>query len=270
MAQVRYAVILLKLLLYSACLVAVRSQPDSHSDQVTSMIDQQSGKLVTETEAARKRPIPKPSRTLDSVDEESIQTLGDSGIERTVKQGGETSADQMNRKKSDNGSKRDSSGGGGGGGGVSARGGAPAAKLQDINSSTSLVGNLLLLLISVVIAGSLFVMLLCFVHKWRENMGTARYPRVVYSMLRQSEEEPEDVLGEILINIGLATPEDTRPITPTTSSETSETSPEMSDHEVSVNSFDGSRFTTIPLRSDEAARRLMAPECEESDEELLQ
>lgn len=174
MAQVRYAVILLKLLLYSACLVAVRSQPDSHSDQVTSMIDQQSGKLVTETEAARKRPIPKPSRTLDSVDEENIQTLGDSGIERTVKQGGETSADQMNRKKNDNGSKRDSSGGGGGGGGVvSARGGAPAAKLQDINSSTSLVGNLLLLLISVVIAGSLFVMLLCFVHKWRENMGTA-------------------------------------------------------------------------------------------------
>ncbi|XP_063614617.1 uncharacterized protein LOC134787734 [Penaeus indicus] len=261
MAQVRYAVILLKLLLYSACLVAVRSQPDNHSEHLSTMIDQQTGKLTTETEAARKRPIPKPSRTVDNVDEGNIQGIGDSGIERTVKQEEESSVDKVNRKKSDNGNKRNSS---------SARSNLPAAKLQDLKSSTSLVGNLLLLLISVVIAGSLFVMLLCFVHKWKENMGTARYPRVVYSMLRQSEEEPEDVLGEILINIGLATPEDTRPITPTTSSDTSETSQEMSDHEVDVNAFDGSRFTTIPLRSDEAARRLMAPEGEESDEELLQ
>ncbi|KAG7164732.1 hypothetical protein Hamer_G005137 [Homarus americanus] len=87
-------------------------------------------------------------------------------------------------------------------------------------------------------------------------------------MLRQSEDEPEDVLGEILINIGLAAPEDSRPLTPS-SSETSD-SPEASDHEVNINDLDGSKFTTIPLRSEEAAKRLMVQEPEESDEELLQ
>ncbi|XP_068200474.1 PE-PGRS family protein PE_PGRS30-like [Palaemon carinicauda] len=162
-------------------------------------------------------------------------------------------------------------GGGGFGVGVSGGGGGGGEVVHRLkaNNTTSLAGYLLLLFISVVIAGALFVMLLCFIHKWKENMGTARYPRVVYSMLRQSEDEPEDVLGEILINIGLADPEDARPLTPS-SSETSE-SPQPSEQEMNISDFDGSKFTTIPLRADEAAKRLMAPaEAEESDEELLQ
>ena len=36
----------------------------------------------------------------------------------------------------------------------------------------SLVGNMLLFLISMVIAGTLFVMIVCFIHKWRENMDS--------------------------------------------------------------------------------------------------
>lgn len=44
-------------------------------------------------------------------------------------------------------------------------------------------------------------------------------------MLRQSEDEPEDVLGEILINIGLAAPGDTRPLTPSSSTSSSRCSP---------------------------------------------
>ncbi|KAK7086066.1 hypothetical protein SK128_014160 [Halocaridina rubra] len=98
--------------------------------------------------------------------------------------------------------------------------------------------------------------------------GMRRYPQVVYSMLRQSEDESEDVLGEILINIGLADPEDARPLTPS-SSETSE-SPQPSEQEMNISDFDGTKFTTIPLRSDEVTKRLMDPEPEESDEELLQ
>ncbi|XP_045134788.1 uncharacterized protein LOC123518156 isoform X2 [Portunus trituberculatus] len=98
----------------------------------------------------------------------------------------------------------------------------------------------------------------------------SRYPRVVYSMLRQSEDEPEDVLGEILINIGLAAPGDTRPLTPSSSSSSSRCSPAPADPEMDINDLEGTKFTTIPLRSDEAAKRLMVPEPEESDEELLQ
>lgn len=48
---------------------------------------------------------------------------------------------------------------------------APQTKAQQLRSPPSLAGTMLLLLISLVIAGSLFVMLLCFLHKWRENMG---------------------------------------------------------------------------------------------------
>lgn len=43
---------------------------------------------------------------------------------------------------------------------------------EHLRSATSLAGNLALLLISVIIAGALFVMVVCFIHKWRENMGT--------------------------------------------------------------------------------------------------
>ncbi|XP_045134787.1 uncharacterized protein LOC123518156 isoform X1 [Portunus trituberculatus] len=177
-------------------------------------------------------------------------------------------------------SKRNTSvqgGGSGGDGGVSAiiRGLPPSsssssATAEQLRSATSLAGTLALLLISVVIAGALFVMVICFIHKWRENMGTGRYPRVVYSMLRQSEDEPEDVLGEILINIGLAAPGDTRPLTPSSSSSSSRCSPAPADPEMDINDLEGTKFTTIPLRSDEAAKRLMVPEPEESDEELLQ
>lgn len=60
----------------------------------------------------------------------------------------------------------------------------------------------------------------------------SQYPRVVYSMLRQSEDEPEDVLGEILINIGLAAPGDARPLTPSTSSTSSRCSPAPAEPEV--------------------------------------
>lgn len=43
---------------------------------------------------------------------------------------------------------------------------------EQLKSATSLAGNLALLLISVVIAGALFIMVVCFIHKWKENMGT--------------------------------------------------------------------------------------------------
>lgn len=43
---------------------------------------------------------------------------------------------------------------------------------DQLRSATSLAGTLVLLLISVVIAGALFVMVICFIHKWKENMGT--------------------------------------------------------------------------------------------------
>ena len=43
---------------------------------------------------------------------------------------------------------------------------------EQLRSATSLAGTLVLLLISVVIAGALFVMVICFIHKWKENMGT--------------------------------------------------------------------------------------------------
>ncbi|MPC40912.1 hypothetical protein E2C01_034486 [Portunus trituberculatus] len=79
-------------------------------------------------------------------------------------------------------SKRNTSvqgGGSGGDGGVSAiiRGLPPSsssssATAEQLRSATSLAGTLALLLISVVIAGALFVMVICFIHKWRENMGT--------------------------------------------------------------------------------------------------
>ncbi|KAK3856889.1 hypothetical protein Pcinc_036838 [Petrolisthes cinctipes] len=142
---------------------------------------------------------------------------------------------------------------------------APQTKAQQLRSPPSLAGTLLLLLISLVIAGSLFVMLLCFLHKWRENMGPGRYPRVVYSMLRQSEEEPEDVLGEILINIGLADPVDfTQPPTPSSTSSTP--SPQHSDHQLDLG-IDVPCFTTVPLRTDEAAISLLHPGPEESDED---
>lgn len=149
------------------------------------------------------------------------------------------------------------------------RGASSTPTAEHLRAATSLAGNLALLLISVIIAGALFVMVVCFIHKWRENMGTGRYPRVVYSMLRQSEDEPEDVLGEILINIGLAAPGDSRPLTPSSSSSSSRSSPAPAEP-MNINDLEGSKFTTIPLRSDEAAKRLMAPEPEESDEELLQ
>lgn len=47
-----------------------------------------------------------------------------------------------------------------------------SATAEQLRSATSLAGNLALLLISVVIAGALFVMVVCFIHKWKENMGT--------------------------------------------------------------------------------------------------
>ena len=64
------------------------------------------------------------------------------------------------------------------------------------------------------------------------SIPNSRYPRVVYSMLRQSEDEPEDVLGEILINIGLAAPGDARPLTPSSSSSSSRCSPAHAEPEV--------------------------------------
>ncbi|KAK4306628.1 hypothetical protein Pmani_021578 [Petrolisthes manimaculis] len=140
---------------------------------------------------------------------------------------------------------------------------APKTKPQQL----SLAGTYLLLLITFVITGSLFVMTICFLHKWRENMGPGKYPRVVYSMLRQSEEEPEDVLGEILINIGLADPADF-PQPPTPSSTSSTPSPQHSDQlDLGI---DVPCFTTVPLRTDEAAISLVHTGPEESDEELLQ
>ncbi|KAG0720625.1 hypothetical protein GWK47_048167 [Chionoecetes opilio] len=143
-----------------------------------------------------------------------------------------------------------------------------SATADQLRSATSLAGTLVLLLISVVIAGALFVMVICFIHKWKENMGTGRYPRVVYSMLRQSEDEPEDVLGEILINIGLAAPGDARPLTPSSSSSSSRCSPPPLDPQIEVSDVivEAGKFTTIPLRSDAATNRLMAPDPEESDE----
>lgn len=47
-----------------------------------------------------------------------------------------------------------------------------SATAEQLRSATSLAGTLVLLLISVVIAGALFVMVICFIHKWKENMGT--------------------------------------------------------------------------------------------------
>ena len=43
------------------------------------------------------------------------------------------------------------------------------------------------------------------------------YPKVTYSLLRQGENEPEDPLAEILVDIGLALPEDLRPLSDTES-----------------------------------------------------
>ncbi|XP_076032669.1 uncharacterized protein LOC143020296 isoform X2 [Oratosquilla oratoria] len=150
---------------------------------------------------------------------------------------------------------------------------------------STVIGNLLLCFIFTIIAGSLFAMSVYFFHRWRENMGSGRYPQVVYSMLRQSEDEPEDVLGEILINIGLAGPEDR-----SRSSESSSSS-EPSDHEllvfsnpanrtkskqtscwqVDASELDGDNFTSIPLKRDEdCCSALVTNTAEESDEELLQ
>lgn len=52
------------------------------------------------------------------------------------------------------------------------RGASSSPTAEHLRSATSLAGNLALLLISVIIAGALFVMVVCFIHKWRENMGT--------------------------------------------------------------------------------------------------
>ncbi|CAL4121164.1 unnamed protein product [Meganyctiphanes norvegica] len=132
----------------------------------------------------------------------------------------------------------------------------------------SYLGTMLLLLITMVVSISLVVMFACFIAKWRDNMSTSRYPSVMYSMLRQGEDEPEDVLGEILINIGLAGPAEEQP-----TSESEEDSNHDDDQEVDVCNLDGSNFTTIPLQSGEETERshLLAPQTqEESDEELLQ
>ncbi|XP_063875726.1 uncharacterized protein LOC135108535 isoform X2 [Scylla paramamosain] len=215
--------------------------------------------------AATARPLLTTDDDKDSQQEaENSQSHGDSSAENSSD--GEAPVREA-------ASKRNASVQGGGGVSAAIRGLPPSsssATAEQLRSATSLAGTLVLLLISVVIAGALFVMVICFIHKWRENMGTGRYPRVVYSMLRQSEDEPEDVLGEILINIGLAAPGDTRPLTPSSSSSSSRCSPAPAEPEMDINDLEGTKFTTIPLRSDEAAKRLMVPEPEESDEELLQ
>nr|XP_053647459.1 uncharacterized protein LOC128698982 [Cherax quadricarinatus] len=233
---------------------------DTLSDSANTETRQGGQTTVLHEPISHKKHSPKPLLTTDDVDEQqSTDSLSSSSSKtewRTKSSSSSSSSSSSGAPVRETASKRN----------ISSQG--RGATAQELKSATSLAGNLLLLLISVVIAGSLFVMLLCFIHKWKENMGTTRYPRVVYSMLRQSEDEPEDVLGEILINIGLAAPEDSRPLTPS-SSETSD-SPDVSDHEVNINDLDGSKFTTIPLRADEAAKRFMTPEPDESDEELLQ
>ncbi|XP_045612890.2 uncharacterized protein [Procambarus clarkii] len=264
MAQVRSPWVHLTLCVLCACVCIVCVQADTRSDRANpeTLPDLQAIAELNESITLKKH-SPKPMHTTDGLEEEEEQPQGPESPSYPSKArkewpGGLSSQSDVAAASpvKETASKRN----------ISSLGRGVTA--QELKSATSLAGNLLLLLISVVIAGSLFVMLLCFIHKWKENMGTARYPRVVYSMLRQSEDEPEDVLGEILINIGLAAPEDSRPLTPS-SSETSD-SPDPSDHEVNITDLDGSKFTTIPLRSDEAAKRLMAPEPDESDEELLQ
>ncbi|XP_071543915.1 uncharacterized protein [Panulirus ornatus] len=258
MANVMSAQLILTLWVFYVCMCVMFAGADSKTDTVTPENYEAGGGTTVDHGSALKKHSSKPLHTTDrmgqgkqGVSSSPSSSFGNNSEVNRDWRSGSSSGDSPVRESS---SKRN----------TSSQGGAAARELE---SATSLVGNLLLLLISVVIAGSLFVMLLCFVHKWRENMSTSRYPRVVYSMLRQSEDEPEDVLGEILINIGLAAPEDARPLTPS-SSETSE-SPQPSEHEVDINNLDGSKFTTIPLKSDEVAKRLMAPEPDESDEVVM-
>jgi len=134
----------------------------------------------------------------------------------------------------------------------------------------SVLGTMLLMLITMVVSISLIAMLIFFIFKWRDNITNGpRYPSVSYSMLRQGEDEPEDVMGEILLSIGLATHEE---VNGTSESEEGESNHD--DQEVDMCNLDGSNFTTIPLQSGEETERthLLAPprNQEESDEELLQ
>ncbi|KAK7081913.1 hypothetical protein SK128_021176, partial [Halocaridina rubra] len=155
--------------------------------------------------------LPKPSTTHDIVDEKSnggsevsasAKTSG--GIsDNSSGSSGSSSSNTGIHISSNTSGATESKGGGEGGGSVKEassskrntssdgwRGGGGALGLNGVlggvgehhplrasapsaASATSLVGNLLLLLISVIIAGALFVMLLCFIHKWKENMGTA-------------------------------------------------------------------------------------------------
>ena len=60
-------------------------------------------------------------------------------------------------------------------------------------------------------------------------------------MLRQGEDEPEDPMGEILVNIGLAMPEDIRQISDTETDDSKIASPEerttMLRQDVTIHSY---------------------------------
>ncbi|KAL7639587.1 UNVERIFIED_CONTAM: hypothetical protein RMT77_010088 [Armadillidium vulgare] len=148
-------------------------------------------------------------------------------------------------------------------------------KRESKTKGPSIIGSIFLYIIMVVVLSVIFIMLVCFMHKWRENMAVnTNFPKVEYSMLRQGEDEPEDPLGEILINIGLAAPEDIR----------SHSESELEENEnINISSCDPTlshiplektlslrSFTNVPLQNDEILHLIPNAKSEESDEEMLQ